>query len=368
MLDFTSCLYLGMRHEHGRLRPWRQLTAGRPAALCTSAQEDRVAAALAQFLRCESAALATSTLHIFWDLFDVLASEGIAIHVDSDTYPIARWGVERARAKGIAASFFGTGDLPSLSETIERTVEAGLKPVVVTDGVCSFTGRPAPLPQYAALIRPYDGYLVIDDTQGLGLLGEKPALDAPYGHHGAGTPAWHALAGPEIILVNSLAKGFGAPLAVIGGSAKTIERFKAAGATRVHCSPPSAAALSAAENALALNETEGAARRSRLIELVRCFRTGLSSFGLSTYGGLFPIQTLKWISGPQAIALYGTLARYGVRTVLRGARRGTGAVVSWLINTLHCCRDIATAVQILQVSCRRDFSPQDAVLGNVKME
>ena len=151
MLDFTSCLYLGMRHEHGRLRPWRQLTAGRPAALCTSAQEDRVAAALAQFLRCESGALASSTLHIFWDLFDVLASERIAIHVDSETYPIARWGVERTRAKGIAASFFRTGDLTSLSEEIERTVGAGLRPAVVTDGVSSFTGRPAPLPQYAAL-------------------------------------------------------------------------------------------------------------------------------------------------------------------------------------------------------------------------
>jgi 8-amino-7-oxononanoate synthase len=355
MLDFTSCLYLGMRQEHGRLRPWRQLTTGRPAALCTSAQEDRVAAVLAQFLRCESSVLATSTLHIFWDLFDVLATDGIAIHVDAAAYPIARWGVERAVARGVAASFFKTRDLSSLSEAINRTALAGLKPVVVTDGVCSFTGSPAPLPDYAALVRPHGAYLVIDDTQGVGLLGESPAPDAPYGHHGVGTPAWYGLAGPEIILVNSLAKGFGAPLAVIGGSAPTIERFKAASATRVHCSPPSAAALSAAENALALNETEGAARRSRLIELVRCFRAGLRSFGLSAYGGLFPIQTLKGISGPEAIALYGALARCGVKTVLRRARQRTGALISFLINAQHTHRDIATAVEALQFHCRRIF-------------
>ena len=353
MLDFTSCLYLGMRHEHGRLRPWRQLTTGRPAALRASAQEDRVAAALAQFLQCESAALATSTLHIFWDLFDVLACDGIAIHADTEAYPIARWGVERVIARGAAASFFRAGDRSALSEAIDGAARAGLKPVVVTDGVCSFTGRPAPLADYAALVRPHGGFLVIDDTQALGLLGEGPTPDAPYGHRGAGTPAWCGLAGLEVIVVNSLAKGFGAPLAVIGGGAPTIERFKAASETRVHCSPPSAAALSAAENALALNEREGEARRSRLIDLVRCFRAGLRSFGLSAYGGLFPIQTLKGISGREAIALYGGLARCGVRTVLRRARQGTGAVVSFLINALHSHKDIAAALQALHTNWRR---------------
>lgn len=142
---------------------------------------------------------------------------------------------------------------------------------------------------------------------------------------------------------------------MIGGSARTIERFTAASATRVHCSPPSAAALSAAENALALNEIEGAARRARLIELVRCFRAGLQSFGLSSYGGLFPIQTLKGFSGPEAVALYGALARCGVTTVLRRARQGTSTLISFLINALHTHKDIATAVETLHVAGRQIF-------------
>ena len=32
MLDFTSALYLGLRHGSGSLRPWSALTTGVPAA------------------------------------------------------------------------------------------------------------------------------------------------------------------------------------------------------------------------------------------------------------------------------------------------------------------------------------------------
>ena len=40
------------------------------------------------------------------DLFDVLAHDRIAIYVDAGTYPIARYGVERAAAKGVPTSTF----------------------------------------------------------------------------------------------------------------------------------------------------------------------------------------------------------------------------------------------------------------------
>jgi 8-amino-7-oxononanoate synthase len=33
LLDFTSALYLGLRHESRSLAAWRQLTTGGPAAL-----------------------------------------------------------------------------------------------------------------------------------------------------------------------------------------------------------------------------------------------------------------------------------------------------------------------------------------------
>lgn len=348
MLDFTSVLYLGIRHAHHTLRPWAQLTTGRPAALEPAPQAVAVAQDLARLLGCERAVLAPSTLHLYWDLFDVLANDRIAIYADAGIYPIARWGIERAAAKGIRTAMFQTHDPAALESLLHNDKQPGSRPIVVTDGVCTATGRTAPLPDYLTLVRERNGYLVIDDTQALGILGKGPAPDAPYGLGGAGTPAWHRVEGPELILGSSLAKGFGAPLAVLAGNAEMIAKFEALSATRVHCSPPSLAAISAAQRALAVNEEQGDGLRSRLAKLVRHFRDGLLQIGLSALGGLFPVQTLKAIPGTDPERLYRQLLSFGVRAVLRSARNMFGAAVSFLITALHTRSDIGRCMDAVE--------------------
>ncbi|HXC24623.1 MAG TPA: hypothetical protein VNU46_01825, partial [Gemmatimonadaceae bacterium] len=148
MLDFTSALYLGFRHAHDALRPWAQLTTGRPAALEPAPEAVVLAQDLAQLLGCEGAALAPSTLHLFWDLFDVLARDRIAIYVDGGTYPIARYGVERAAAKGVPTSTFPAHDPAALASLLQRDRTTGRRPVVVADGLCTATGRTVPLADY----------------------------------------------------------------------------------------------------------------------------------------------------------------------------------------------------------------------------
>ena len=238
MLDFTSALYLGFRHAHDALPPWTQLTTGRPAALEPAPEAVVLAQDLAQLLGCERAVLVPSTLHLFWDLFDVLAHDRIAIYVDAGTYPIARYGVERAAAKGVPTSTFPGHDPAALASLLQRDRATGRRPVVVTDGLCTATGRTAPLADYLKLIRGWNGYLVVDDTQAFGILGANPAPAAPYGRGGAGTPACRALTGPGLIIGSSLAKGFGAPLAVLAGSAEVIAKFEGLSGTRVLSSPP----------------------------------------------------------------------------------------------------------------------------------
>jgi 8-amino-7-oxononanoate synthase len=351
MLDFTSALYLGIRHAHHTLRPWAQLTTGRPAALEPAPEAARVAKDVAQLLRCERAVLAPSTLHLYWDLFDVLARDHIAIYADAGTYPIARWGIERAAGKGVRTATFQMHDPATLEDLLRRDRGSGLRPVVVTDGVCTETGRTAPLPDYLKLVRERSGYLVIDDTQALGILGKAPAQDAPYGRGGAGTPAWHGVEGPEFIMGSSLAKGFGAPLAVIASNAKLIAKFEDLSATRVHSSPPSFAVISAAQRALAINEKRGDRLRSHLAKLVRHFREGLRQIGLSAVGGLFPVQTLRAIPGIDPQRLYRRLLSFDVRAVLRSVRHMPGAALSFLITVMHTRSDIGRCMEALQHSC-----------------
>jgi 8-amino-7-oxononanoate synthase len=347
MPDFTSVLYLGMHHGHEALRPWRHLTTGRPAALGSFDRAGRLADRLALLTGHEAAALGTSTLHLFWDLFEVLSTDGIAVHIEAGTYPIARWGVERAAARGVRVSSFARHDVGALLANLSRE-SGGVRPVVVADGLCPLTGQPAPLHEYARLCRAFGAVLVVDDTQGLGLFGNRPSADTPYGQDGAGTPAWCGARSPDLVVVSSLAKAFGASLAMIAGGGSWIERFKAASLTRIHCSPPSMAVISAAEHALALNDAEGSARRSRLLTLIGLFRRGLERLGLAAYGGLFPFQTLKRPAGDAAVSLYARLLRDGVRTVLHRAENGGRALVGFVFTCVHTPRDITCALDALK--------------------
>ena len=139
MLDFTSVLYLGFRHAFGALRPWTQLTTGRPAALEEAPEAVTLAQDLARLVGCERAVLAPSTLHLYWDLFDVLAGDRVAIYADAGTYPIARWGIERAAAKGVPTSTFPIHDPAALESLLIRDERARRRPIVVTDGLCTAT-------------------------------------------------------------------------------------------------------------------------------------------------------------------------------------------------------------------------------------
>jgi 8-amino-7-oxononanoate synthase len=345
MPDFTSVLYLGMTHPHEALPPWRHLTTGRPAALLSSLRAERLARRFARFTGHEAAALGSSTLHVFWDLFEGLAGDGIVIHCDAGAYPIARWGIERVAARGVRVVAFPKHDVAALAANLAREGGAA-RPVVVADGLCPLSGRPAPLRDYARLCRSFDGTLVVDDTQGIGLFGRNPSEANPYGEGGAGTPAWCAAHGGDILVVSSLAKAFGAPLAVLAGSRAQVERFKAASLTRIHCSPPSMAAISAAEAALALNTAEGPVRRGRLLGLVRLFRDGLARLGLAAHGGCFPFQTLQQAAG-DAATLHERLQRAGVRTVLHRAARSGRPLLTFVLTCLHTPQDIAFALQAL---------------------
>lgn len=348
MLDFTSALYLGMRHASESLRPWAQFTMGRPAALASPPSASTVAEQLAALQGCEAATLMPSTLHLFWDLFTILASKRIAIYMDAGTYAIARWGIERAAARGTRVRIFRHHDPDGLGSHLKRDAQRGLRPVVVADGLCPACGGPAPIAAYLEQLRPYGGYLALDDTQALGILGHRPGPDAPYGRDGGGSLRWGLVSGPDVIVGSSLAKGFGVPVAVLGGSEKVIRRFEQASATRIHCSPPSNAVIHAAEHALAINLEDGDHRRFQLWKLVGRFRRGLTEAGLSLHGGRFPVQTLEPVPGLDPVRLYEELLQRGIRTVLHRARDGFSAQISFLITALHPVQDIDKATRAVK--------------------
>ncbi len=186
MLDFTSALYLGIRHPSRSLGPWSGLTTGKPAALASSPSAEGVAKSLAALQGCERVGLFSSTLHLFFDLFEGLRRQGVRLYVDSGAYPIARWGAERAAARGVWLRTFPHYDPAAAEALIARDRASGLRPVILADGYCAHCGRIAPLQSFLACVVPNDGYVVLDDTQALGIFGERPDRTNPYGRGGGG--------------------------------------------------------------------------------------------------------------------------------------------------------------------------------------
>lgn len=344
MLDFTSALYLGFRHASSSLPGWASLTAGVPAALGEPAEARAAAQRLASLMGCARATLTPSTLHLFLDLFAVLEAQYNSIHVDAAAYPIACWGAERARSAGVRVHSFPHRDLDALEFQMRAAARQGRRPIVLVDGYCPRCG-PMPLSAYSTLAARSGGLVVVDDTQALGILGGGRGPACPLGRGGGGSLRWHGLNAPNVVIGASLAKGFGAPVAVLAGPPDVVGRFEEQAETRVHSSQPSIAAIAAASRALTINAANGNVVRARLASLIRRFKAGLTSLGSSPDHRFFPIQLLALED--LAAAVHARLRRLGVTTVLHRDPHGRREVVSFLITARHSERDIDIAIASL---------------------
>ncbi len=348
MLDFTSSLYLGFEHASWNLPDWRRLTLGKPAALQAIAGVAQVQRDLAVLTGCERVLLGSSTLHLFSDLFAMLARRGITIWIDEATYPIARWGTDRAGALGVPVRRFAYHDATELRRALGQ--DNGNRPIIVTDGFSPMRGTHAPLRDYASCAAGRNGLLIVDDTQALGIFGRSTAATEPYGLGGGGSLEYFRLRDARVLVVSSLAKAFGAPLAMLGGSGTLVETFCKNSATLVHCSPPCAASIAAAQQALKMNTESGDEARRRLVERVVRFRRRLAGF-LAT-DSLFPVQSLKLPGNVDAPGLHRALLRRGICSVLHRSEAHRGSMsgrpgISFVLTARHLISEIDEAVEIL---------------------
>lgn len=360
MLDFTSSLYLGLRHPGHGARP--ALSLGRPAALQEPPGAAAVARELAALQGAEAATLLPSTLHLFWDLLGLLARPGTVLCVEAGTYAVARWGVERAAARGATVRGFAAADADGLERLAEAAAGAGQRLLIVCDGVRPGRDHPSPIDRYAATAARHGGCLVLDDTQALGVLGRE----------GGGTLRRFGLEDAPVLVGASLAKGFGVPVAALSGSRSMLRWFEALSQTRVHASPPSLPVIEAARHALALNRRFGDALRARLMRRVRQFRRRLAALRLRCCGGAFPVQSLAPLPGIDMAALHAALLRRQVRAVLHEESAAvpptpqprlqaqTSARLSFVITAAHTAACIERAVLALAqalAALRRPFHP-----------
>jgi 8-amino-7-oxononanoate synthase len=344
VLDFTSAAYLGIKHSSTSLNPWSRIALSKPAAIAEPPGASAAAMTLATLQNCQSSSLATSTLHLLWDIGGLLPATRTQLFIDSGAYAVGRWGAERARARGIITQRFRHFDTASLENALKEKLQPGFVPTVLADGFCPACGRVAPLPEYLCAMTGFGGSLIVDDTQALGILGTRRLYDSgPYGKGGGGSLCWHnvgARARKNVLLVSSLAKAFNVPLAALSGDMGAIRAFEAASRTRVHCSPPAVAAICAMSHALSVNEKTGDRRRLHLSGLVDRFQTRMASIGLNPIGNFFPVQAIAVPEGWTSLGFVAALRRHGIHTVATRSSEMPKTRVSFVLSAAHAQSDV----------------------------
>lgn len=300
-VDFTSALFLGLRHDHSSLAPWEQLTTGRPPMF----GNDGLAPEVARLLDAERALVRRTSLHALVDVLTTVVPAGGEVLHDEGCYPIAELAAAAASARGIRSSTYRHHDAGDLAARTRRSRRAL---AVLTDGWCSSCSRPAPIADLARVAHSVGAPLVIDDTLAVGVLGAGRARSRPFGSGGGGIAPWLEVGEPTVV-VASLAKGFGVPLAVIGGSAPIIAAVRKNGESGLHASGPTAADCAAVQRVLSMPARELDSRRDYLAGLTTELRRTLVDDGWRPVGWAFPFTLVD--VGDSAVALERELRRRG---------------------------------------------------------
>jgi len=357
IVSFVSASYLGIEqdprvHEAAcrALGRWGvALTTPRilGADRLTLELEDR----LAHFTGQPAAMVFPSTTHVALDTIPLLVAKGGVVFVDTWAYPTHLPGIHAAQRAGARVVGFPHNDIDALKRLVARAGPRGSK-VIVADGIYPEGGPPASIETLITLAEDAGATLYVDDSHGLGVLGTPPATSSyPYGRGGGGVVRWSGRPYTRGVLVGTLSKSIGVPVAFLAGSAATVRTLRRASSAVVHSNPPAIPNIAAALAALDVHEREGDQLRRRIAHLVRYFRQGLARCGLAAIStDIFPLQAVSCGTVRDAVAAGRALMARGVWPVVQaGSTHGSTRVgtLRFPITARHSVDDLEQAVNAL---------------------
>jgi 7-keto-8-aminopelargonate synthetase-like enzyme len=339
-LDFTSSAFLGFQPRSVTLE---RVTTGRPAALGASALVRAAERALASLTEFPRVWLSPSTLHLLMDLLLNCKQRSLGLVLERDAYPLLREPA-RALAGSLGLRWFERGSSASLTRVL-RALPRG-RAVVLAETLKTEAPYLAPLADYAQSCQEHGALLVLDDSQGSGLLG-KPCSTSMFGCGGQGALARFAFPKYRVVLLASLAKSFGVPAAFAAGTEQLIESFFSSGLMALHASPASEHDAVLVIGTLRANARHGDLRRARLAERIRTLRALCHERGLPLIRSPLPLQRLS--SQPAACAqrTWRGLRRLGIHSLLLRGTDPQRLAVAFVLRADHRIHELHRLAQAL---------------------
>jgi len=131
-------------------------------------------------------------------------------------------------------------DPERLMEILNHELQPQEHPIVLSDGVFPVSGEIAPLPAYLKILKPYNGFIFLDDAHALGVMGE----------HGRGTAEHFNINNDHCRTTGTLSKALGGWGGVIWGKTNWIENVDRNSRVMAGASPPPLPMAAASARAL----------------------------------------------------------------------------------------------------------------------
>ena len=210
--------------------------------------------------------------------------------------------------------------------------------MVVTEGVFSMDGDSAPLAEIQQVTQQHNGWLMVDDAHGTGVIGEQ----------GRGS-CWLQKVKPELLVV-TFGKGFGVSGAAVLCSSTVADYLLQFARHLIYStSMPPAQAQALRASLAVIRSDEGDARREKLAALITRFRAGVQDLPFTLADSCSAIQPLIVGDNSRALQLAEKLRQQGCWvTAIRPPTVPAGtARLRLTLTAAHEMQDIDRLLEVL---------------------
>ena len=349
-LNFSSNDYLGLANhpalKEAAIRAVKEFGAGAGASrlICGSlAPFHELEESLAAFKTTEAALVFSTGYAAALGTITALVGKDDVMVLDKLVHACI---VDAAKLTGAKLRVFRHNDLNDLEAKLKwadgfRKAENGKRKaeiLVVTESIFSMDGDAAPLREIVALKEKYGAWLMMDEAHATGVLGEN----------GRGLADELGVAAQIEIQMSTLGKAVGASGGCICGSRALIDFLVNRARSFIFSTAPVPAAAAAALAGITLVQSaEGDARRKKLRERVRQFKSEARTPKSEIAGAIVPLvlgdetKTVQAAAGLRGRGIFVPAIRYP--TVARGAAR-----LRVTVSAAHSSSDISELSRALK--------------------
>lgn len=320
VFDFASCNYLGLdlRQEvmdaiPPALKKWGVHPSWTRAVASPGIYEE-LEQELADLVGAPSVLVFPAVTLLHSGVLSVLAGYDGILFKDVFAHRSIDEGCRLAKTIGAEVTDFKHNDPVDLEEKLARQPRERTK-VICIDGVYSMSGAYPPLPEFARLAKQYNAWVYMDDAHGVGVIGENPTEEMPYGSKGNGIVNYYGLdyAKDRLIYVAGLSKSFSSFGSFITCTDEAMKNKFRSASTFIFSGPSPVASLASAIAGLKLNRAEGEQWRAQVYKLTHRLVTGAKEMGYEVVNeNYFPIVGVVIGGTPDVIMACKVLWEYGV--------------------------------------------------------